>query len=81
MRIVVLRDGDHGWTCYTDLPTLLYLDGRKWGDRPTGFSTLSRISIERIEEIHYIRPTDPRPDNERRCPGLPAIHVITISGG
>ena len=73
---VVRGDGGQAWACYTDLPTLLYVDGRKWGQRPTGFSSLSRIAVQNIKEIHYIRRSDPRPDGEMRCRGLPSIHVI-----
>lgn len=79
-EIVVIKEGDQGWTCYTNEPTLLYVDGRKWGQRPRGFSSLSQISVERIREIHYIQPSEPRPDGETRCGGLPAIHVMLIAG-
>lgn len=78
--IVVIKEGLQSWTCATDQPTLLYLDGRKWGGRPSGFSSLSRISVERIQEIRYLKRSDPRPDAETRCPSLPAIHVVTSSG-
>lgn len=78
--IVVIKEGAQSWTCYTDEPTVLYVDGKKWGGRPSSLSSLSGFSMERIKEIRYIRRNEPRPDGETRCPRLPAIHVITTSG-